>query len=114
MKCCDYSAGMLRETVLFEQYALTSDGAGGQTRVWSTVTGAPTRAHMRQLSGGEVWRSDRIEAQDSLIVVVRYSSVIKSTHRLTHDGKRYNITRINDVEFAGKWHEITISGGVAI
>ena len=113
-KCCDYNAGMLRTAVLFERETRTADGAGGSTRAWATIAGAPTRSHAKPVSGGERWASERREAVDAVRVVVRYTTTVKTTDRLTVGGKIYNIERIDNVEFANKWIEITASGGVAV
>jgi SPP1 family predicted phage head-tail adaptor len=113
-KCCDYSAGKLRTAVLFETATRTSDGAGGSTRAWATVSGAPTRCAAKQLSGRERYASERTEATSTIRIVVRYTNTLKERDRATVDGKRYNIERIDNVEFANRWLEITASGGVAI
>ena len=113
-KCCDYNTGMLRTPVLFERATRTTDGSGGSTRAWATVAGAPTRAHAKAMSGRERWSSERTEATDAIRVVIRYGATIKESDRVTVDGKKYNINRIVDVEFARKWLEITATGGVAI
>lgn len=113
-RCCDYSAGKLRTAVLFETATRTSDGAGGSTRAWATVSGAPTRCAAKPISGRELYSSERTEAVSGVRLVVRYTTTIKPQDRATIDGKRYNIERIDNVEFANKWLEITASGGVAI
>lgn len=113
-KCCDYHSGKLRTAVLFERETRTTDGAGGWTRTWATVADAPTRSYAKPVSGRERWASERREAVDAVRVVVRYTSAIQTTDRLTVGGKSYNIERIDNVEFANKWLEITAAGGVAV
>lgn len=113
-KCCDYSAGKLRTAVLFETPTRTSDGSGGSTRTWATVTGAPTRCAAKPIGGRERYSSERTEATNLIRIVTRYTTTLKPKDRATVDGKFYNIERIDNVEFANKWIEITASGGVAI
>lgn len=114
MKCCDMSSGMLREPVSFQRRSLTSDGAGGQSEVWATISGAPTRAHVNPLSGRERFVSDRIEATLRLRVLVRYSTAINETDRVLIRGKAHQIRFINNLEFQDRWLQIDCEGGVAV
>lgn len=112
MKCCDVNAGMLSTLVSFERSTKTSDGAGGFTEVWAAVSGAPDRAHVKTFSGNEKWASERIEARVTLRIVCRYSSNVLQTDRVVIRGKNYEIVAINNVEFADRWLEIDLAGGV--
>ena len=113
MKCCEMSSGMLREPVTFERRTLTSDGAGGQTETWSAISGAPTRAHIKPLSGRERFSSDRIEATLRLRVLVRYSTAINEGDRVLIRSQAHQIRFINNLEFADRWLQIDCEGGVA-
>jgi len=113
MKCCDMNAGMLKEPVTFTRRTLTSDGAGGQTESWATVTGAPTRAHVAPASGSERYASDRIEATVRLRLVVRYTTTLRENDRVTIRNRIHNIRFIDNIEFANKWLRIDVDGGVA-
>lgn len=113
MRCCDYTAGMLKEPVEFQRKTNTTDGAGGFTAAWGAISGAPTRASVKALSGMERWASDRTEATSRWRVAVRFWDGLLESDRVVIRGKAYNIRFINNVELADKWLVIDLSGGVA-
>lgn len=113
VKCCDMNSGMLKEPVQFQRKTRTTDGAGGFTVTWPAITGTPTRAKAMFASGGERYASERIEARVSVKIVVRYFTGLLEADRVEIRGKPYNIRFINNVEFADKWLEISLDGGVA-
>ena len=97
VKCCDITAGQLKEPVTFQ----------------STITGTPTRARAKFASGGERYASERIEARVSVKIVVRYFAGLLEADRVEIRGKAYNIRFINNIEFSDKWLEISLDGGAA-
>jgi SPP1 family predicted phage head-tail adaptor len=107
------SAGLLREPVTFQRRSLTSDGAGGQSETWAAISGAPTRAHVKPLSGRERFVSDRIEATLRIRLLVRYSTAINETDRVIIRGKAHQIRFINNLEFQDRWLQLDCEGGVA-
>jgi SPP1 family predicted phage head-tail adaptor len=111
--CCDYNAGMLKEPVTFQRMTRTSDGAGGQSQTWATIATAPTRAAVMPLSGSERYQFDRVEANVRLKVTVRYVAGLLESDRVLIRTKAHNIRFINNVEFADRWLEIMVDGGVA-
>lgn len=114
MTCCDnYNAGMLKEAVVFQRAANVSDGAGGFTVAWADIAGAPTRASVKALSGGERYASERIEATSKWRIVVRYFPGILESDRVRIRDRAYNIRFINNVELSDRWLEIDLDGGVA-
>jgi SPP1 family predicted phage head-tail adaptor len=113
MKCCDLNSGKLREPVTFQRKTLTSDGAGGMTQTWATVSAAPTRAYVLPVSGSERYTSDRVEATVRLRLVVRYTSGLLESDRVQIRNKVHNIRFIDNIEFANKWLQIDVDGGVA-
>jgi SPP1 family predicted phage head-tail adaptor len=107
------NSGKLKEPVTFQRRTLTSDGAGGQTESWATVSGAPTRAHVMPTSGSERYSHDRVEATVRLRLVVRYTSALLESDRVQIRNKVHNIRFIDNMEFANKWLQIDVDGGVA-
>ena len=114
MKCCDMKSGMLKEPVAFQRLTRTTDGAGGFTEAWAAIADTPTRAHIKAMSGGERWHSDRVEASSTHKIVVRYNDVLTTVDRVVIRGLAYNIRFIDNVEFADKWLNITAEVGVAV
>ena len=114
MKCCDLNSGKLKEPVTFKRKTLTSDGAGGMTQAWTTLSGAPTRAYVVPVSGSERYASDRVEATIRLRLVVRYTTALRESDRVQIRNKLHNIRFIDNIEFANKWLQVDIDGGVAV
>lgn len=106
-------AGMLREPVTFERRTLTGDGAGGQTEAWAAISGVPTRAHVRPVSGSERYASDRTEAIVRLRLVTRYTAALREGDRVKIRDRVHNIRFLDNVEFRDKWLQIDVDGGVA-
>ena len=112
MKCCDIHAGMLNTAISIERPTKTSDGAGGYSETWAAIRGAAKRAFVQSFSGSKTFASERLEGRTQLRIVCRYTSNILETDRVVIREKRYQITSINNVEFADKWLEIGLAGGV--
>lgn len=113
MKCCDITSGMLKTAVEFQRETKTADGSGGFTKAWVAISGAQTRAHVKAMSGGERWASERTEAQSSHKVTCRYFSGLTEKDRVEIGGRAHNITFIDNVEEANKWLVITVMRGAA-
>lgn len=114
MKCCDMSAGMLREPISIERASRTSDGAGGYTDdVWSQVSGSPERAYVKALSGSERFASDRVEATTRWRITLRYFAGLKESDTVVFRSRRYNVRFINNMELRDQWLAIDLDGGVA-
>lgn len=115
MTCCapKYTSRQLREVVTFERATRVSDGAGGFSETWATISGAPTRAMVRPLSGRERWASERTEATSNYRVVVRYTSDLTERDRVLIRGIAGNIVFIANVDMADEWLEIDVNLGVA-
>jgi len=113
MKCCDYSAGMLRTPVQFQRKLNVPDGAGGFRTSWAGIAGAPTRAYFKALSGAERMMASRLDAQVTGRITVRYFGDVSAADRVLIEGEPHNITFLNDVERRKRWLEIDVRGGVA-
>lgn len=113
VKCCDMNAGKLREAVSFERRSLSADGAGGQTEAWKVIRGAPTRAHVIPVGGSERFAHDRTEATVRLRLVTRYYADLQEGDRVKIRSRVHNIRFIDNIEFADKWLQIDVDGGVA-
>jgi head-tail adaptor len=113
MKCCQYTAGMLREPVTFQRKSRVRNGTGGFDETLATIPGAPTRASVKALSGGERWASDRVEATTRWRLVTRYFDGLTEEDIALVRGRKHNIRFINNVELRDRWLEIEVDGGVA-
>jgi SPP1 family predicted phage head-tail adaptor len=107
------SAGMLREPVTIQRATKVSDGAGGYTETWATLSGAPDRAHVKALSGSERFASDRVEATTRWRITVRYFAGLRDSDRVVIRSIAYNIRFINNLEMRDLWLVLDLDGGVA-
>ena len=114
MKCCsDINAGMLRTIVQFQRLTRVPDGAGGATQTWANLAGAPTRAHVKSLSGSERFASARVEATATHRITVRYFAGLTEADRVVFGGRASNIRFINDLEQRNRWLVLDVQTGVA-
>jgi SPP1 family predicted phage head-tail adaptor len=113
MKCCDLHAGMLREPITFERLTRVSDLAGGATETWATVSGAPTKAYVKMLSGGERYAAMRVEATTRWRIWCRYFAGLLERDRVIIRTRKHGIVVINNLELRDQWLEIDLDGGAA-
>jgi SPP1 family predicted phage head-tail adaptor len=66
------------------------------------------------VSGSERYASDRVEATIRLRLVVRYTTALRESDRVQIRNKLHNIRFIDNIEFANKWLQVDIDGGVAV
>lgn len=111
-KCCDITAGMLREPVTFQRQVST-DVPGGGVEV-SYVDDFDTRCRFVPLSGNETFYAMRIDAQTRNRLTIRYTANLTESHVAVVRGQRYNIRYINNVEFRNRWLILDVDGGVAV
>lgn len=104
--------GQLRALVEFQQAIKTPNGRGGSTVNWTTVSGAPTRAKVKPISGSERYRAGRLEAATQVRIYVRYSPLITTDQRVVLDGEALQIRAVLDLEKRKRWLEIYAESGV--
>lgn len=110
-KCCDYTAGMLREPVEIQEQSKSSIGGGATTVTYTNK--ANVRGFVKPLSGSERLYAERLDAQTRFRLVIRYRSDLLESDRVIIRDKAYQIRFINNLEFRDKWLEIDLDGGVA-
>lgn len=104
MKCCDLYAGKLRHSITFQQMQKTPDGVGGFTRAWVDV--ATVHAFVNPLSGNERWQSQRVEANTTHRIFIRYRSGITPEMRVNFGGRIMQVVAVLNLEERNKWLEI--------
>lgn len=111
MKCCDITAGMLREPVTVQRQVSVSDGMGGQAIQWIDLY--TTRADVRPLSGREAVQAMQLQASITHRVYMRYMADITAADRLVIRGNPLQIRAIINVELRNRWLELSCDAGVA-
>ena len=109
-----YTGRMLREFVRFERPVETTDEYGARLKTWVSITGAPTRAMVKPMSGRERWASERVEATANYRVVTRYSTAFTERDRVVIRGRPCNIRFIANVDMMDDWLEIDVEMGAAV
>nr|WP_297388256.1 phage head closure protein [uncultured Roseateles sp.] len=112
MKCCDITPGMLIHTIDIERMTNASDGAGGQTKTWATHV-AGVRAFVKPLSGREVVHSQRLDAQVSHRIMMRYRADFTPRDRIVFKGRAMQVRAIINLEERDRWFEVMADEGVA-
>ncbi len=112
MKCCQYTAGMLREVVSIEAKTRTADGMGGFTVAWAAVSGAPTRAMISAAPGSERWGYMRQTPGNSYKMITRHFDGATAAQRVIWKGKEYGVLGVVDPDGRGDWLEWRLSDGV--
>jgi head-tail adaptor len=111
--CGKYSAGQLREIVAIEAKLQLSDGMGGFTVTWSSVSGSPTRAMLSAAPGNEKWGFMRQTPGNTYKMVTRWFSGASAAQRVTWKGGEYGVLGVVDPDGKGDWLEWRLSDGVA-
>ena len=111
MKCCDITAGMLREPVTVQRQVSVSDGMGGQAIQWIDLY--TTRADVRPLSGREAVQAMQLQASVTHRVYMRYRADLTAADRLMIRGNPLQVRAIINVELRNRWLELSCDAGVA-
>ena len=112
MKCCQYTAGMLRDAVSIEAKTSTADGMGGFSAAWTAVRGSATRAMISAAPGSEKWGYMRQTPGNSYKMVTRHFDGATAAQRVIWKGKEYGVLGVVDPDGRGNWLEWRLSDGV--
>lgn len=112
MKCCQYTAGMLREVVNVQSKTNAADGMGGFTVAWATVRGSATRAMISAAPGSERWGYMRQTPGNSYKMVTRHFDGATAAQRVIWKTKEYGVLGVVDPDGRGDWLEWRLSDGV--
>jgi len=111
LKCCDLSAGGLREPLVFQRRQTQSDGMGGQDLDWVDLFS--TNGDVRPLSGREALTGMQREASVSHRIFIRYRDGLLPSDRIVMRGNPMQIIAIINVEMRNRWLELQCLQGVA-
>jgi SPP1 family predicted phage head-tail adaptor len=111
LKCCDLSAGALREPLTFQRRQTQSDGIGGTSLEWNDLF--HTKADVRPLSGREALMGMQREASVTHRIFIRYREDLLPSDRIIMRTKPMQIIAIINVEMRNRWLELQCLEGVA-
>ena len=107
------NAGNLYRLVQFQRYTLSDDGFAS-VEDWANH-GLPVWCEKKDISDGERWRADNVQANITTRFTVRWSDFTRDltpADRLTFEGSTYNISGIKEVGGRRRWLEITAAAEV--
>ena len=112
MSCCnDIKPGTFRHTIIIERMTKTPDGSGGNTVVWNTHK--TLRSKISPISGRERVYAQRLEANVTHRILLRYVSDILPADRINYNGRYFQIRALLNLEEASRYLEISAEEGVA-
>lgn len=110
MKCCDITPGALRHSIKVQRQSYVSDGAGGGVNTWTDY--ATIKAFIKPISGNERLFSQRLEANVTHRIFIRYRGDLTTKDRLNFNGRLMQIRALVNLEEANKFIEIYAEEGV--
>lgn len=111
MKCCEITAGSLREPLTIQRKLAVSDGMGGQAIQWIDL--ATVRGDVRPLSGRESVQAMQLQASVTHRIYIRHRFDLTAADRLVMRGQPLQIRAIINMEMKNRWLELACDQGVA-
>ena len=95
------NAGAYRERVVIQKNSITEDEIGNKKPIWTDYFKG--HAYMNNLSGAEYWEAAQTQSQNTVVFIFRYhrklSLINTKEYQLIHNGKSYNISSIDNVQY---------------
>ena len=110
MKCCDITSGSLRHSITFERQTFVADNAGGGVDTWSDYL--TVRAFIKPVSGTERLFSQRLEANITHRIFIRYTAGLTTKDRINFNGRLMQVRALINLEEANKFIEVYAEEGV--
>ena len=104
-------SGLLMEPVTVQDPTNTRTALGGFTVSWATFIA--TKAHVRSLNGSEQFFAQRIQANVSVRVTIRYREGITEDMRIIIRDVPYQIRYVDNLEFRNRWLSMLCERGGA-
>lgn len=111
MKCCDITAGMLREPLVLQREVSADDDFGGQVKQFQDY--ARTKAKVVPISGREAVYGMQLEGRITHRMFMRYRADLKPKDRIVMRGEPLNVRSVINLEMRNKWLEVLCDEGVA-
>ena len=115
MKCCDISAGMLREKIVIERNTPASDGEGGFTDAWAADPAGGVWAHIRASGGGlERFFAERVTPGNRYKAIIRFrgdgngAPYYTIADRVQYKGRELAIESVIDVDQQERYLELEL------
>ena len=94
----------MRDKIIIEKSTAGKDKNGNHVLSWTEFF--KCYAYVNNLSGKEYWAAAEVNAENEIFFIIRYCSEIKGIdtehYRIKFRGKPYNITFIDNIQYADK------------
>lgn len=104
----------MRERITFQKSTAKKDKNGNRVLSWEDVYSCA--AYANNLSGTEYWAAAQTNSQTDMYFVVRYCTELKDIdskqYRIIFQNEAYNITFIDNVQYANKTIKIRVEKAV--
>ena len=111
MNCCEIHAGKLRNQIQLQRQELTTDGAGGWEKDWTTY--ATVWAYVKPLSGTEGFVGMQVEDSITHEIAIRYLEDVRAADRVLFHEREMNIKEVINKEERDRWIVMRCQEGVA-
>jgi len=96
--------GEMRHRIMFQKLTATINDNGFEVESWLDYKTVWAKAE--NLNGREYYQAAAVQAEKTLIFVIRYTTGIDSGMKIQFRGKQYNITSIDNTKHENKYIEI--------
>lgn len=86
-------AGRLNKRVAIQEVTRTSDGGGGVTEAWATITNGTVWARVSPLEGTERFQAQQVQGTLTHEIEIRYRSGITTDMRVSYDSRFFYIVQ---------------------
>lgn len=93
--------GKLDQVIEIQSVTSTEDGTGSVTESWTAVSGSPKRAEYIPIRGVERMEAGKLGMVTMFKLRIRRYADLDTSHRITHGGKTYRITGVEDYQREG-------------
>ena len=98
------STGELRHRITIRQKTVTINQRGFTEEVWEPV--CTVWASVENLRGREYFQAAAVQAETTVRFTIRYRPGLNTAMRIAFDGKEYNITFIDHVDYRRAFMEL--------
>lgn len=110
MKCCDITAGMLRNLVSLQSQQTVADGLGGGALNWIPYAVDVPSALQPKAARENVF-AKRLETNVTHTLIMRYRTDINTAHRVVYNSRQFQIRGILNLEERSVWLQLALEEG---
>lgn len=105
---CEINAGSFRNELIIEQVAVTDDGHGGRSKIWTAIK--TLRVSVKEKSGNESFNRQNQNTDESTVFTTWHDPDIeadKGILRLNYKSKIYDLKWVNNIDGKDVFMELT-------